>query len=134
MTKISPSAIDAHIGKRLALRRTQIGKTLANVSKVLGVSFQQMQKYEKGINKLSGANLYMIAKYLGVDINYFFANLSVKHTNANAYLELREEKNNKEPNIVLSEHEFTSLLDGYSKIKDSSVRKNLTKLIKSISG
>ncbi len=63
---------DIHIGKRMKIRRISLGLSQVEVAKTLGLTFQQIQKYEEGINRVAGGNLYAISKILKVPINYFF--------------------------------------------------------------
>ena len=67
--------IDTLVGVRLKQRRIQCGLTLANLGEQLGVSYQQTQKYEKGVNRISVSTLYRIADILDVPIHYFFENI-----------------------------------------------------------
>ena len=59
-------------GQRLRIRRTQLGVTQATVAEHLGVTFQQVQKYENGTNRLSGGRLQQLAEFLDVPVTYFF--------------------------------------------------------------
>ena len=68
-------AVDAHIGTRLRLRRTIIGMTQQQLAADLGVSFQQVQKYECGANRIAGSTLWSLTRLLGVPIAYFFDGL-----------------------------------------------------------
>lgn len=70
-----PHPIDIHIGQRLRMRRTELGLSQEKVSESLGVSFQQLQKYERGVNRMSCSRLFLLAQSLGVPVNYFFAGL-----------------------------------------------------------
>ena len=64
--------IDCHVGRRIRERRTMLGLTQLELAKLIGVTYQQAHKYEKGINRISAGRLYGIAKVLSVDIDYFF--------------------------------------------------------------
>lgn len=70
-----PHFIDLHVGKRLRLRRTLFGLTQIDLAKHVGVSFQQIQKYEVGSNRVSASRLWLIAQVLNVDVSYFFEEL-----------------------------------------------------------
>ncbi|GAN78876.1 helix-turn-helix domain-containing protein [Acidocella aminolytica] len=75
MTNEAPrkaNLIDEQIGQRFRLRRTAVGLTQADLAKLLGVTFQQIQKYERGINRISASRLYEAAKHLDISISYFF--------------------------------------------------------------
>lgn len=68
----APSVIDFQVGARLRGRRKQLGMTQSHLAEALGVTFQQVQKYERGANRVSASTLYELAGALGVDIGYFF--------------------------------------------------------------
>ncbi|GIX17313.1 MAG: hypothetical protein KatS3mg119_1499 [Rhodothalassiaceae bacterium] len=69
------TAIDAYVGERLRLRRTLLGISQTELAEVLGVTFQQIQKYERGSNRIGAGNLYKIARALRVPVSYFFEDL-----------------------------------------------------------
>ncbi len=64
--------LNQHLGKKLRLRRTSLGLTQTQVAKAINVTFQQIQKYEKGTNGVSSARLLQLASFLKVPIKYFF--------------------------------------------------------------
>lgn len=67
-----PNPIDIHVGSRLKLRRTMVGMTQEKLGDQLGVTFQQVQKYEKGANRIGASRLQEIAHILSVPVSYFF--------------------------------------------------------------
>ena len=69
---ISTSIIDQHVSRRIRHRRIMLGLTQQQLADLIGVTYQQAHKYEKGINRLSSGRLYQIAQALGVEIAYFF--------------------------------------------------------------
>ena len=64
--------LNQHLGKKLRLRRTSLGLTQTQVAKAINVTFQQIQKYEKGTNGVSSARLLQLSSFLKVPIKYFF--------------------------------------------------------------
>ena len=81
---MTANPVDIHVGKRLRLRRGILGMSQENLAEILGITFQQVQKYEKGINRISASRLFEIAKALNVKISFFFegfcfANLRFTH-------------------------------------------------------
>jgi transcriptional regulator with XRE-family HTH domain len=64
--------VDRHVGARLRERRIMLGLSLQKLAEALGLSFQQVYKYEGGINRVPSGHLYQIAQALGVDVGYFF--------------------------------------------------------------
>jgi transcriptional regulator with XRE-family HTH domain len=75
MAKRNPNFVDAHVGVRMRVRRQIIGMSQEKLGELLGITFQQVQKYEKGSNRVSASRLYLMAKVLGVPVQYFFDGL-----------------------------------------------------------
>ncbi len=75
--------LDSHVGHRMRLRRSLLRMTQSQVAEGLGITFQQVQKYEQGQNRISAARLYEVSKLLGVPIVYFFEGLEGKSPVAN---------------------------------------------------
>jgi len=71
-----PDPIDIHVGSRMQLRRTLMGMTQEQLAKAIGVSFQQVQKYERGLNRLSASRLFDVCQALGVSMLYFFEDIT----------------------------------------------------------
>jgi transcriptional regulator with XRE-family HTH domain len=69
----APNAIDVHIGRRIRARRGHLGMSQKNLASALGLSFQQVQKYEKGVNRVGGSRLQQISDALGIEPSHFFA-------------------------------------------------------------
>ena len=70
-----PNQIDIHVGKRLCLRRQILKMSQSDLAKKLGITFQQVQKYEKGINRISSSRLWDFSQVLNVPVGYFFAEI-----------------------------------------------------------
>jgi transcriptional regulator with XRE-family HTH domain len=64
--------VDRHVGARMRERRVMLGLTQQQMAELIGVTFQQAHKYEKGINRIASGRLYNVAQALGVDVGYFF--------------------------------------------------------------
>ncbi len=75
MPKRKATDIDIHVGGRLRLRRTVLELSQVEVGDKIGVSFQQIQKYERGTNRISAGHLFMLAEKLGVQVAYFYEGL-----------------------------------------------------------
>ncbi len=71
-----PDPIDIHVGQRMRLRRTMLGKSQDQMARALGVSFQQVQKYERGTNRISASRLFDVSRFLSVPVSYFFEDLT----------------------------------------------------------
>ncbi len=75
MTRRDPNFIDVHVGSRIRMHRQIIGMSQEKLGELLGITFQQVQKYEKGSNRISASRLYYAAKTLGVPVQFFFEDL-----------------------------------------------------------
>ncbi len=64
--------IERYVGQRIRMRRSERGVTQQELARALGISYQQVQKYENGTNRISAGRLYVVARLLGVDLSYFF--------------------------------------------------------------
>lgn len=71
-----PHLVDRHVGRRVCEKRIALGYNQTDLGRALGVTFQQVQKYEKGANRISASKLWDIARFFGVDIGYFFDGLT----------------------------------------------------------
>ena len=76
MGKKSPHPIDVHVGARVRLRRMLMGMSQDKLGDALGLTFQQIQKYEKGVNRISASKLFDISRFFKVDVGYFFDGLA----------------------------------------------------------
>ena len=74
--------VDRHVGARMRERRVMLGLTQQQMAELIGVTYQQAHKYEKGINRVAAGRLYKIAQALGVDVAYFFEGI---HSGDNAF-------------------------------------------------
>jgi transcriptional regulator with XRE-family HTH domain len=75
MARRDPNFIDVHVGNRIRVRRQLVGMSQEKLGELLGITFQQVQKYEKGSNRISASRLYYAAKVLGVPVQFFFDDL-----------------------------------------------------------
>jgi transcriptional regulator with XRE-family HTH domain len=72
MARKAPTAVDRHVGMRVRMRRLMLGASQKRLSDALGVSFQQVQKYEKGTNRIGASRLKQVANFLHVHVAFFF--------------------------------------------------------------
>src|SRR6478735_1360147 len=70
--KKKPNPIDIHVGSRIRLRRTMLGMSQEKLGESLGITFQQIQKYEKGTNRVGASRLQNISSILNVPVSFFF--------------------------------------------------------------
>ena len=71
----TPNPVDVHVGKKIFTRRIELGLSMEKLASSVGLTFQQVQKYERGMNRVSASRLFDFSKVLGVPINYFFSDL-----------------------------------------------------------
>ena len=126
-------SIDAHIGGRVRLRRMTMGVSQERLGAALGVTFQQVQKYEKGLNRIGAGRLYRISRILEVPVAYFYEGLP--HLNGAAAAESAGHEADRESAEILS---FLSTPEGYSlsraftRIEDGATRRRLVELVRTI--
>jgi len=131
--KDAPDPIDCHVGARIKARRTGLGISQAEMGRALGVTFQQVQKYENGSNRVGSSNLFRIATLLGVGVGYFFEGLSADHAEApdgNGLTDRPQATFDQDP---LSSREAIKLVHAYYQIPEADVRQQVYKLVKTLS-
>ena len=70
-----PSPVDVHVGRRVRMRRTLLGMSQTTLGEAIGLTFQQVQKYERGTNRVSSSRLYDVARVLDVPVEFFFEDM-----------------------------------------------------------
>jgi transcriptional regulator with XRE-family HTH domain len=123
--KKSTSSIDKEIGSRVRMRRISIGMSQEKLGDMLGLTFQQVQKYEKGTNRISVGRLVDIANILGVDIHFFFN--GIKSIKAEAGF--AEEGAPPYVADMMSRPEGLQLVRTFASIKSPKVRKSIVQLV-----
>lgn len=73
-----PHPVDRHVGRRVCEKRISLGYNQSDLGRALGLTFQQIQKYEKGANRISASKLWDIARFFKVDVGYFFQGLGAQ--------------------------------------------------------
>ncbi|MBL0948130.1 helix-turn-helix domain-containing protein [Brevundimonas sp.] len=71
-----PHPVDRHVGRRVCEKRISLGYNQSDLGRALGLTFQQIQKYEKGVNRISASKLFDISRFFKVDVGYFFEGLA----------------------------------------------------------
>lgn len=121
-----PSGIDRVVGQRIRWRRRELKLTQERLGELLELTFQQVQKYEKGVNRVSAGRLYEIAGVLGVPISYFFEG-------AEEFLEAEQSEfaeDEDEPHAPVMTPETLELISAFQKIEDVSLRKSLLNTVR----
>ncbi|WP_112661988.1 helix-turn-helix domain-containing protein [Microvirga flavescens] len=123
--KKSTSTIDKEIGSRVRMRRMSIGMSQEKLGEMLGLTFQQVQKYEKGTNRISVGRLVDIATILGVEIPFFFNGIRSGRGNPG----FAEEEAPSYASEVMSTPEGLHLIRTFASIKNAKVRKSIVQLV-----
>jgi transcriptional regulator with XRE-family HTH domain len=129
-----PNPIDVHVGARVRLRRTLLGISQVGLAEAIGLTFQQVQKYEKGLNHVSSSRLYELAEMLDVSIPYFFDEMSggVSAQTPSALMKAKQRPENEQEADPLARRETLELVRAYYRIPDPVVRKRLGDLVKAV--
>jgi len=120
--------LDSHVGSRIRLRRLLLGYSQEKLGDALGLTFQQVQKYERGANRVSASRLFDLASVLGVPVSFFFDDLSPEVT-AQVDQRLRDEGGSPGR---MEDQETQDLLAAYFTIDSTLLRRRLRELIKSL--
>ncbi len=127
-------SVDVHVGARVQQRRKLLGITQTNLGDAIGLTFQQVQKYERGVNRIGASRLLAIARVLDVSINYFFEDMPPEVAAISPATKGRG-KAKKLPSIELDpmvKRETLELVRAYYKIEDADVRKGVYQLTKAM--
>lgn len=128
-TKKEPNPIDIHVGAMVRLKRNLLNMSQEKLGESLGVTFQQVQKYEKGTNRISASKMQEIAKVLKTPVSFFFETAADTATEQSGFAD------GEGSNYVvdfLSSSEGMQLSIAFSKIKDPKVRKKIIDLVRSL--
>ena len=124
-----PNPVDVHVGQRVRLRRTLLGMSQEKLGDALGLTFQQVQKYERGTNRIGSSRLYMLSHILDVPISFFFDDMDSSAVNGHG---LADKSQSGYEADQLARRESLELVRAYYRIQDPSVRKRVFELVKSI--
>lgn len=127
-----PNPIDIHVGARLRLRRTLLGLSQEKLGEAVGITFQQLQKYERGANRISASRLFNLAQVLNVPVTFFFDDLPpADDTVSGARVSEPTETDEFES---MAKRETLELVRAYYRINDPAVRKRTFDLVKALGG
>jgi transcriptional regulator with XRE-family HTH domain len=122
----SPNPIDKHVGARVRMRRVLVGLSQEKLGDALGITFQQIQKYEKGTNRIGASRLQEASKILGVPVNFFFEGAQVDTEMMSGFAE--GDANGYVADFA-SSAEGAQLISAFLKIKEPKLRKKIVDLI-----
>jgi transcriptional regulator with XRE-family HTH domain len=124
--------VDRHVGARVRLRRTLMGLSQEKLGTALGLTFQQVQKYERGSNRISASKLYEMSHVLDVPVSFFFQDLADQTMNAvRGFADQAAEPFDHEQ---ISRRETAELMRAYYQIGNAKVRRKMLDLMKSMAG
>ena len=133
-----PRAVDIHVGARLRLRRTLLGISQEKLGEAVGLTFQQIQKYERGANRVGASRLYEFSRVLDIPVSYFFEEMNDKTVATRgrriAPKELGDQDQAELASNPLARRETLELVRAYYKIGNTKVRKRTFELVKSLAG
>ncbi|GAC1044451.1 helix-turn-helix domain-containing protein [Rhizobium sp. No.120] len=124
-----PNPIDAYVGSRVRTRRLMLGMSQERLAEQIGVTFQQVQKYEKGTNRIGASRLQAIAGVLAVPVAFFFQQDNSQPLNTDG---LGAITGLEDLSDFLTSKEGLSLNKAFMKITDPSIRQSVLTLIKSL--
>jgi len=128
--KKKPNPIDIHVGRRIRLRRTMLGMSQEKLGESLGITFQQIQKYEKGTNRVGASRLQNISSILNVPVSFFFEDAPGEH--GGGMSGLAEASSSNYVVDFLSSSEGLQLNRAFVKISDPKVRRKVVELVKAL--
>ena len=128
-----PNPIDVHVGTRVRLRRTLLGMSQEKLGDALGLTFQQVQKYERGANRIGASRLYDLSRVLDVPVSFFFDDIKAETIEASQAEHTGREPSggSYEPDPMMR-RETLELVRAYYRIPDTQIRRRLFDLTKAI--
>jgi transcriptional regulator with XRE-family HTH domain len=132
--KKQPNPIDVHVGSRVRLRRMMLSMSQEKLGESLGITFQQIQKYEKGTNRIGASRLQHIARVLSVPVSYFFEDAPGQADVAAVASPGMAESSASFVVDFLSSSEGLQLNRAFVRVKDPKVRRRIIDLIRAVAG
>lgn len=120
--------IDAHVGSRIRLRRTLLGMSQEQLGDAMNLTFQQIQKYERGANRIGSGRLYQLSQVLNVPISYFFDDMPEGDHIVD--LKVAEPPQDAYETRRMTKRETLELVRAYFRIEDPAVRQRIFDMVK----
>ena len=129
-----PNPIDVHVGSRIRLRRTLLGISQTTLAETIGLTFQQVQKYERGNNRVSSSRLVDLANALDVSVPFFFEEMSatVQGQTPAMLMDVKKLPKPDDEKDPMVKRETLELVRAYYRITDPAVRKRVFELTKAV--
>ena len=129
----TPHPVDVHVGARVRMHRTLLGMSQATLGEAIGLTFQQVQKYERGTNRVSSSRLFDLSRVLDVPVSSFFEDTPAEVTASSPAQGRRKAKEppsyERDP---MAKRETLELVRTYYKISNPQVRQRLFEMVKAI--
>jgi transcriptional regulator with XRE-family HTH domain len=130
-----PNPIDVHVGSRVRLRRMLLGMSQEKLGEQLGLTFQQVQKYEKGVNRIGASRLFDLAQILGVPVQFFYEEAPASQaSHAEAAPGFAERPAESYVIDFLASREGLELNKAFMRIGDSRTRRAIVELVRALAG
>lgn len=126
----APSPVDIHVGTKVRARRVEIGMSQEKLGAAVGLTFQQIQKYERGANRIGASRLYEFSTILDVPIAYFYEGMPTDVVTA---IQTRIQDNADLTDETAMDQETMKLVKTYYKVTSESVRRRIYELVKAVS-
>ena len=133
MSTKAPNPVDKYVGSRVRMRRIMLGMSQEKLGEAIGITFQQLQKYERGANRISASRLFNLSQVLGVPVSFFFDEIPPNGL-SEARPETPEETEGDDEAATLSRRETLELVRAYYRIGEPPVRRRAFELIKALGG
>jgi len=129
-----PNPVDIHVGSRVRLRRTLLGLSQEKLAGAIGLTFQQVQKYERGANRIGASRLFELSRVLDVPVSFFFDDMApeVAARRASHAPGMSESAQAPFETDALAKRETLELVRAYYRITDPRVRKKVADLVKTM--
>jgi transcriptional regulator with XRE-family HTH domain len=136
MAEKAPNPVDKHVGSRVRMRRMVLGMSQEKLGRALGLTFQQVQKYEKGANRIGASRLQHIARILQVPVAFFFdgAPASAESLAAESLADTGALPSPAYLSDFLASADGLALTKAFTRIKDAQLRRRIVDLVEGIAG
>ncbi len=128
-----PNPVDVHVGSRVRYRRMIVGMSQEKLGEKMNLTFQQIQKYEKGTNRIGASRLFQLSKILDVPVGYFFEDAFANSAPSHAIQGLHEPEQEGFLLDFLNSREGLDLNKAFAKIQDPKVRRRVIDLVRALS-
>jgi transcriptional regulator with XRE-family HTH domain len=129
-----PNPMDIHVGSRVRMRRMVLNMSQEKLGESLGLTFQQVQKYEKGMNRIGASRLYDLARVLGVTVSFFFQDAPTEALNGGHATGFAERPADDYVSGFLATREGVELNRAFQRISDVRVRRSVIELCRALAG